>query len=53
MNSSEKISNEYRKWYIVEIIEKCEPVNRNEGQDLRRVTTWGNHHLIKAEDVST
>ena len=24
-------------------------VRRNEKQDLRRVTTWENHHLIKAE----
>ncbi|WP_298903465.1 DUF4288 domain-containing protein [uncultured Psychroserpens sp.] len=48
MKSQEKISNEKGNWYIVEIIEKCEPVDRNEKQDLRRVTTWGNHHLIKA-----
>ena len=49
MQSKEKLSNEKRNWYIVEIIEKCEAVNRNEKQDLRRVTTWGNHHLIKAD----
>ena len=48
MKSNEKISNENRNWYIVEIIEKCEPVNRNDKNDLRRVTTWGNHHLLKA-----
>tara|TARA_R110002049_G_scaffold279876_2_gene458980 strand:- start:40 stop:456 length:417 start_codon:yes stop_codon:yes gene_type:complete len=48
MKSQEKISNENGNWYIVEIVEKCEPVDRNEKQDLRRVTTWGNHHLIKA-----
>ncbi|MDX5585995.1 MAG: DUF4288 domain-containing protein [Aureibaculum sp.] len=48
MKSQEKISNENGNWYIVEIIEKCEPVNRNKKQDLRRVTTWGNHHMIKA-----
>ena len=47
MKSQEKISNENENWYIVEIIEKCEPVDRNEKQDLRRVTTWENHHLIK------
>ena len=46
---SDKISNENGNWYIVELIEKCEPVERNENQDLRRVTTWGNHYLIKAE----
>lgn len=49
MKSVDKISNKDRNWYIVEIIEKYEPVDRNEEQDLRRVTTWGNHHLIKAE----
>ncbi|MFD1063551.1 DUF4288 domain-containing protein [Winogradskyella litorisediminis] len=48
MKTQEKISNKKGNWYIVEIIEKCEPVHRNEKQDLRRVTTWGNHHLIKA-----
>ncbi|MBY0487699.1 MAG: DUF4288 domain-containing protein [Flavobacteriaceae bacterium] len=31
------------------MIEKYEPVNRNEENDLRRVTTYGNHHLIKAD----
>jgi hypothetical protein len=45
----EKISNKNGNWFIVEIIEKCEPVKRNEKQELRRVTTWGNHHLIKAD----
>ena len=49
MKSSEKISNAKGNWYIVEIIEKCEPVKRNEKQELRRVITWGNHHLIKAD----
>lgn len=36
-------------WYIAEIIEKREPSNRNKDNDLRRVVTWGNFHLIKAE----
>jgi hypothetical protein len=49
MEKAEKISNKNGNWYIVEIIEKCEPVQRNEKQELRRVTTWGNHHLIKAD----
>ena len=49
MKILEKISNEKGNWYIVEIIEKCEPVDRNEKQDLRRALTWGNHHLIKAD----
>lgn len=48
MNSQEKISNEKGNWYIVEIIEKLEPVLNKKSSDLRRVTTWGNHHLIKA-----
>ncbi len=48
MRTSDKISNKKGEWFIVKIIEKCEPVERNENQDLRRVTTWGNHHLIKA-----
>lgn len=51
MKTQDKISNENRNWYIAEIIEKCETVDRNEKQDLRRVTTWGNHHLIKAKSV--
>lgn len=46
---NEKISVENSKWFIVEIIEKCEPVNRNETQELRRVQTWGNFHIIKAQ----
>ena len=49
MEKAEKISNKNGNWYIAEIIEKCEPVERNEKQELRRVTTWGNHHLIKAD----
>jgi hypothetical protein len=46
----EIISNKNGNWFIAEIIEKCEPVNRNEEKELRRVTTYGNHHLIKAEN---
>lgn len=49
MSLVEKISNQNKNWFIVEILEKCEPVIRNEKNDLRRVTTWGNHHLIKAD----
>lgn len=49
MKHAEKISNKNGNWYIVEILEKCEPVERNEKQELRRVATWGNHHLIKAD----
>lgn len=48
MTTEEKISNEKGNWYLAEIIERCEPVDRNEEQDLRRGTTWGNHILINA-----
>lgn len=48
MSSNEEISNKDGVWYIAEIIEKLEPINKNESNELRRVTTWGNHHLIKA-----
>jgi hypothetical protein len=51
MNSNEIIYNKNKNWFIVEIIEKCEPVNHDENNDLRRVTTWGNHILIKADSV--
>lgn len=46
---ADKISNKKGNWYIAEIFEKCEPLDRNENQDLRRVTTWGNHYLIRAD----
>ena len=49
MKENQKISNEKGNWYIAEIIEKREPSNRNKANDLRRVVTWGNFHLIKAE----
>jgi len=48
METQDRKSNEKGNWYIAEIIVKCEAVDRNSKQDLRRVTTWGNHHLIKA-----
>lgn len=51
MDSTEKILNENKNWFLVEIIEKCEPVIHNAHQDLRRVTTWGNHILIKADSA--
>ncbi|OCB75289.1 DUF4288 domain-containing protein [Flavobacterium crassostreae] len=50
MKEIEKISNEKGNWFIVEIIEKREPVERKKDNDLRRVVTWGNFHLIKAEN---
>ena len=39
-------------WFLVEIIETCEPVAADKTQELRRVTTWGNYHLINAETPS-
>lgn len=48
IEGNEKISIKNGNWYIAEIIEKCEPVNRKETQELRRVNTWGNFHVIKA-----
>tara|TARA_R110000868_G_scaffold320723_1_gene581692 strand:+ start:358 stop:759 length:402 start_codon:yes stop_codon:yes gene_type:complete len=50
MKEIEKISNEKGNWFIAEIIEKREPVERKKDNDLRRVVTWGNFHLIKAEN---
>lgn len=50
MEEIEKISNEKGNWFVAEIIEKREPVERNKENDLRRVVTWGNFHLIKAEN---
>jgi len=49
METTEKISNHNKQWYLVEIIEKCEPADRAKTNDLRRVTTWGNMHLVKAK----
>lgn len=46
---NEKISNKNGNWYVAEIIEKREAVNRKKDNDMRRVVTWGNFHLIKAE----
>jgi hypothetical protein len=39
-------------WFLVEIIEKYEPIDADKTQELRRVTTWGNYHLINAETPS-
>jgi len=49
MEETDKISNEKGNWYVAEIIVKREPVNHKKENDLRRVVTWGNFHLIKAE----
>lgn len=39
-------------WFLVEIIEKYEPIDSDKSNDLRRVTTWGNYHLINADSAS-
>ncbi len=39
-------------WFLVEIVEKFEPADSNKLQELRRVTTWGNYHLINAKTPS-
>ena len=39
-------------WFLVEIIEKYEPVDSDKTHELRRVTTYGNYHLINAETPS-
>jgi len=44
----EKIDNSKGQWYFAEIIIRFEPVERDEANNLRRGTTWGNFHLIKA-----
>jgi hypothetical protein len=35
-------------WYLVQIIERCEPTNIDKSKPLRRCTVWGNYHLIRA-----
>jgi hypothetical protein len=48
INMTEKIINN-GNWFLAEIIEKYEPLDSNKTQVMRRVTTWGNYHLIYAE----
>ena len=48
---TKKITNN-GDWFLVEIIEKYEPIDVDKTQELRRVTTWGNYHLINAETPS-
>jgi hypothetical protein len=44
---ADKIINK-GNWFLVEIIERCEPLDSDIGSSLRRCTAWGNMHLIKA-----
>jgi len=48
----EKIDNSKGEWYLVEIIQRFEPLIRNESSDLKRAITYGNYHLIKASSPS-
>jgi hypothetical protein len=45
---ADKIRNK-GNWFLVEIIERCEPVSADTKNPRRRCTVWGNHHLIKAD----
>ncbi len=38
-------------WFIVEIIESCEPVSSDQTRDLRRLQVHGNYILINAENA--
>ncbi|MDQ3111882.1 MAG: DUF4288 domain-containing protein [Bacteroidota bacterium] len=42
---AQKIINK-GNWFLVEIIEKPEPESSDKSKGLRRVTTYGNFHLI-------
>jgi hypothetical protein len=44
---ADKIINK-GNWFLVEIIERCEPLDSDTSNSLRRCTVWGNMHLIKA-----
>jgi hypothetical protein len=37
-----------KNWFLVEIIERLEPVDADSSNSLRRCTVYGNYHLIKA-----
>ena len=43
----DKIVNK-KNWFLVEIIERLEPVDSDSTNSLRRCTVYGNFHLIKA-----
>jgi hypothetical protein len=47
---SDKIINN-GNWFLVEIIERCEPLNADPSKPLRRCIVWGNYHLIKADSA--
>jgi hypothetical protein len=47
---TEKIKNN-KNWYLVEIIERCEPNDVDDQRPLRRCIVYGNYHLIKADTV--
>ena len=47
---ADKIVNK-KNWFLVEIIERLEPVDSDSTNSLRRCTVYGNFHLIKASTV--
>jgi hypothetical protein len=47
---TEKIKNN-KNWYLVEIIERCEPNGTVDKRPLRRCIVYGNYHLIKADST--
>jgi hypothetical protein len=47
---TERIINS-KNWYLVEIIERCEPNDIDNKRPLRRCIVYGNYHLIKADSV--
>jgi hypothetical protein len=40
-----------KNWYLVEIIDRCEPSDTKDQRPLRRCIVYGNYHLIKANSV--
>ena len=48
---TKKIKNK-GDWFLVEVIEICEPANAKTTDPLRRATTWGNYILINATTSS-
>lgn len=47
---TEKIKNN-KNWYLVEIIERCEPNGKEDKRPLRRCIVYGNIHLIRADSI--
>jgi hypothetical protein len=52
INSMAKKIKNKGDWFLVEVIEMCEPAKADILDPLRRVTTWGNYILINAPTPS-